>query len=89
MLAQLSELPTLVSITIGSNDYNFADPTHLADRLFVNSKETFRAFADSIATQVRDSVADEAGRLLSFPNVTVNLTEVHNPFNTSSIVFTG
>lgn len=85
VLQNLGDDPTLVTITVGANDFewlNLAAPA----RLGYLSGDAFRSWADLRANQVSQSVTFEVLRLLEKPNVSVILTEQFNPFNPESTV---
>lgn len=89
---------TIVTITIGANDFEFAEESELRRRLFINFEDIvrdldkFRNFDDwaaERALEVRREVAREIRLLLEHENVSVVLTEVFNPFNRDSVFFVG
>lgn len=81
--------PVLISISAGSNDLAFARDVQLLVHLYQDDDATFDAWADRQAEDVRDALSAQLDRLLAFPNVVVVVTDLHNPFNESSIFFTG
>lgn len=86
VLAQLHDDPTLVSITIGVNDFKWYDFDALYKHL-QEDKNVYYAWVDQTTANVEQSVQDQVKRLLVHPNVMVILTEYHNPFNTNSLLF--
>ena len=88
MLALLQDdRPTLVSITIGANDFNWTDidstARHLSDTL-----DVYMEWANGVSAGVADVLRANLGPLLEqHPNVTVVITTVHNPFNRKSYFF--
>jgi len=87
VLANLSERPTLVSITIGSNDFEFGDPWNFFHRLYYNKYAQFTKWVDATAFSVQKTLEAEVTRLLQHPNVSVIVTDYANPFNHSSVFF--
>jgi lysophospholipase L1-like esterase len=81
--------PVLVTITIGANDFYFADPATLYALLYGADEATFRAAAEQKAQEVQTALAAELGRLLVDPAVRVVVTEPINPFNRESVFFLG
>lgn len=89
VIAQLTERPTLVSITIGANDFEWGEGWNFLKRLYWNRDDSFRKWVDATAFTVQKSLEAEVSRLLQHPNVVVVVTEYHNPFNHSSYFFKG
>jgi len=91
VLTHLSVHPTLVSITIGSNDFGWADPGGFLTHLFIQDNDKFVKWVDKLVDNpdngIKVSVKTQVNRLLAHPNVAVVLTEVHNPFNRASLLF--
>lgn len=81
------ERPTLVSITIGANDFEFARGIELLVHLYGDDKDAFEAWVTKRAEDTGAELSKQLDRLLAFPNVVVVVTEVYNPFNTSSIFY--
>jgi lysophospholipase L1-like esterase len=80
--------PILVSITIGANDFGFADACNLVLWLLAADQSDFESWASLTATVVRLQLKKEINRLLNeSPNVSVVASEVYNPFNRDSIFF--
>ncbi len=84
-----ADRPVLISITVGANDLAFAREVQLLIHLYQDDEATFDGWVDQTARDVGDELVRQLDRLLVFPNVVVVLTELHNPFNESSIFFTG
>jgi lysophospholipase L1-like esterase len=78
--------PTLVSISISMNDLPWTDLGELFVRLN-QPKDTFMNWANQRTTTVARLVKYDVDRLLRRPNVTVVLTEYHNPINPGSHLF--
>jgi hypothetical protein len=93
--ATLKELQTLapdayalVSLTIGANDFEFATG-ELVTQLYFRTDRQFDGWATFRSQDIYAEVRKQLGRLLAFKQVVVVLTEVHNPFNEFSFLFTG
>jgi lysophospholipase L1-like esterase len=77
--------PVLVSITIGMNDFHWADlsiVTHLSQ-----NASDFQSWVDDTNRSIATELTKQIKLLLAYPNVAVVITEVHNPVNTDSILF--
>ncbi len=79
--------PTLVSITIGANDFQFADPNTIWNTILIYGNGAFDGYIKQRQRAVDSSLQAELNRLLSFDNVDIVVTEVHNPFNPDSFLF--
>ena len=88
-LRRLDGAPTVVTITIGANDFGWAELQQFADFLYLSNLKRFDRIVNRISDSVRRVLRRQVRRLLRFPNVTVVLTEYHNPFNTNSVFFLG
>jgi len=87
VLAHLSNRPTLVSITIGANDFNWSDiggefQSHLQEDF-----NQFQQWADGKTATVKSNVLTQVQRLLAHENIVIVLTDMHNPINTNSFFF--
>lgn len=79
------DMPVLVSITIGANDFDWASPDILTR--MVSPQKSFDKWVTKVTSGVETSIAQQLAILLTRPNVVVILTELYNPFNTGSYVF--
>jgi hypothetical protein len=88
--AQIAELPpdrsVLVSITIGATDLKLTDYPGLLNRI-VQPGDSYFNWVSSIASKVAAELKSQVEFLLTFPNVAVVITQVHNPVNRDSIFF--
>jgi lysophospholipase L1-like esterase len=81
--------PALVSITIGINDFDWGDPINVLTGM-TQSEKNFRSWVDGTIdgkNGVKAKLKAQVERLLQHPDVTVVVTEYHNPFNTQSWLF--
>jgi len=69
---------TLVSITIGANDFNFGHESLTGEHL---CSPDYQAWATGVAAQVRVNLQQQIQRLLAHDNVYVVVTDYHNPYN--------
>jgi lysophospholipase L1-like esterase len=81
-----SDHPVLVSITIGANDFGWADPQNFLKQI-TRPSDQFTNWADTTAYRVSTFVYTEVQKLLMRPNVTVVVTELHDPYNVESRFF--
>jgi lysophospholipase L1-like esterase len=87
VLAQLTLEPTLVTITIGANDFNWSSPMNFASRLYSRSVDSYESWVAEVVARIKQHLRDDITRLLEHENVTVVVTEYYNPFNTDSVFF--
>ncbi|MBI3912868.1 MAG: hypothetical protein HY327_01535 [Chloroflexi bacterium] len=87
VLRNLSDRPTLVSITIGANDFGWANPSVLLKHS-PETADVYVTWVNKTADGVSQELRGQVNRLLERPNVTVVITEVYNPINKSSLFFT-
>lgn len=87
VLANLTDNPTLVSITIGANDFQWSEPLNFFHRL-AQPGDSYLNWATLKKTQVGNALRAEVERLIAYPNVAVVITQVHNPVNQESRFFT-
>ena len=82
-----TERPTLITITIGANDFEFVDPLTIY-RTITGPDPHFDAYVALRSSHVRLGLQVALLRLLEYPNVSIVVTGVHNPFNQNSFMFT-
>lgn len=80
------EQPTLISITIGANDYNWLTLGAVM-RLWNQPSKQYIKWADRRAESVGDQLREDVVALLEHPNVAVVVTGLYNPFNQESWLF--
>ena len=85
VLAHVTDAPTLVSITIGMNDFGWADLTII--RRILQPSGAYLQWVSDTTDSVVIEVKSEIERLLVYSNVAVVITLYHNPFNTNSLFF--
>lgn len=78
---------TLVTITIGANDFEWANTDNFIYRFFEMSEDDFRYWVDSVSFNIKVGLTDQINRLLEYDNVLILITSVYNPFNETSILF--
>jgi lysophospholipase L1-like esterase len=83
VLGRLSGHPTLLTMTVGANDFGWSDVFAFAQVLCTPDDEAFRAWAEGVAHTVEDHLVGQLGRLLASPQVEVILTDYYNPTNVS------
>jgi lysophospholipase L1-like esterase len=83
VLSRLSTHPTLVTLTVGANDFGWSDVLAFAQNLCTPNDEVFDAWVAGIAQTVEDNLVGQLGRLLAYPQVEVILTDYYNPTNPS------
>ncbi len=88
-LRRIDGVPTVVTITIGANDFGWTELRQFTDLLYLSNLNRFQRIVNRIGASVRRTLRQQVPRLLRFQNVTVVLTEYHNPFNTNSVFFLG
>lgn len=86
-LERLSNRPTLVTISIGANDFHWSDPGNFIQQLYLQTDEGYRDWADRKADEVEAALYEELKRLTAHSNVYVVVTEYYNPFNSDSVFF--
>lgn len=86
-LKRLSRRPALVTVTIGINDFAWADIVQTYLRLRDPDRVAFDAWVEETAESVRRAVARQLKRLLARPKVRVVITDYPNPVNPGSILF--
>jgi len=83
VLGRLSTGPTLVTLTVGANDFGWSDVFAFAQHLCTPDEGTFQDWAGGLAQSVEDHLVAQLGRLVAFPQVEVILTDYYNPTNAS------
>jgi lysophospholipase L1-like esterase len=83
VLSRLSTHPTLLTLTVGANDFGWSDVFAFAENLCTPDDEVFDTWLEGIAQTVEDNLVGHLGRLLTYPQVEVILTDYYNPTNTS------
>jgi lysophospholipase L1-like esterase len=83
VLSRLSVSPTLLTLTIGANDFGWSDVFAFAPRLCTPSDEAFRAWVGGTAQVVEENLVGQLSRVLAYPQVEVILTDYYNPTNAS------
>ena len=87
VLARPTTRKTLVSITIGINDFHWSDIPATYIRIRDPSAASFDGWVDSTVDRVAASLRKQLRRLLSRPKIAVVLTEYPNPVNADSLLF--
>jgi len=82
-LSRLAQRPTLVTLTIGANDFGWSDLFPFVQNLCTPDDETFETWVASLAHVVEENLITQLGRLLAYPQVEVILTDYYNPTNMS------
>jgi lysophospholipase L1-like esterase len=83
VLSRLSGLPTLLTLTVGANDFGWSDVFPFAQNLCTPDDEAFHTWIEGIAQTVEDNLVAQLSRVLVYPQVEVILTDYYNPTNTS------
>jgi lysophospholipase L1-like esterase len=87
----ISDRLTLITITIGANDFGWADIGKFLDHLYNDNNPEFENWVNGIVDDdqagLRMELTRQVGRLLAHINVAVVITEVYNPANPKSILF--
>jgi lysophospholipase L1-like esterase len=83
VLSRLSVHPTLLTLTIGANDFGWSDVLAFAPRLCTPSDEAFHTWVGGIARVIEENLAGQLSRVLAYPQVEVILTDYYNPTNAS------
>jgi lysophospholipase L1-like esterase len=88
--------PTLVSITIGANDFEFYKEKKMKKLLLPErtgvigggtSEADFKKWADATATEVKKQLLPAVNRLILKPKVVVVITDYYNPMNKKAAKF--
>jgi lysophospholipase L1-like esterase len=87
VLSRLSVHPTLLTLTVGANDFRWADVFAFAQNLCTPDDEAFRTWVESTAHTIEENLVSQLGRVLTHPQVEVILTDYYNPTNTSGGVW--
>jgi lysophospholipase L1-like esterase len=83
VLSRLSAHPTLITLTVGANDFGWSDVFAFAQNLCAPDDEAFDTWVAGIAQTVEENLVVQLSRLLASPQVEVILTDYYNPTNTS------
>jgi lysophospholipase L1-like esterase len=83
VLSRLSGHPTLLTLTIGANDFGWAEVFTFAQRLCTPNDEDFHTWLGGVAQTVEDNLVGQLSRVLVYPQVEVILTDYYNPTNAS------
>gem|GEM_PF-2015331 len=89
LLSRLSAHPTLLTLTVGANDFGWSDLFAFAQHLCTPDDDAFQAWVEGIAQTVEDNLVRQLGRVLAYPQVEVILTDYYNPTNTSGAFWKG
>jgi lysophospholipase L1-like esterase len=82
-LSRLADRPTLITLTVGANDFGWSDLLPFAQNLCTPDDGAFHAWLEGIAQTVEDNLVGQLDRLLASPQVEVILTDYYNPTNMS------
>jgi lysophospholipase L1-like esterase len=82
-LSRLADRQTLITLTVGANDFGWSDLFPFAQNLCTPDDDAFDAWVASTAHTVEENLVVQLGRLLAHPQVEIILTDYHNPTNTS------
>src|SRR5919108_4375523 len=83
VLSRLSAHPTLLTLTVGANDFGWSDVFALARHLCTPDDKAFHAWVEGTAQTVEDNLVGQLSRLRAYPQVEVILTDYYNPTNAS------
>ena len=83
VLSRLSAYPTLVTLTVGVNDFGWSDVFTFAQNLCIPDDDVFHSRLEGIAQTVEDNLVGQLVRLVAYPQVEIILTDYYNPTNTS------
>jgi lysophospholipase L1-like esterase len=83
LVGRLSAHPTLLTLTVGANDFGWSDVFAFAEHLCTPDDQTFHAWLEGITQTVEDQLVEQLSRVLAYPQVEVILTEYYNPTNAS------
>jgi lysophospholipase L1-like esterase len=89
VLAHLSKRPTLVTITVGINDFAWSDVIATYLRLRDPDETLFEAWVEATAERAAEGLGVQVDRLLRHRKVAVVLTDYPNPVNPESVLFAG
>jgi len=89
VLSRLTVHPTLVTLTVGANDFGWSDVFTFAQHLCTPDDQTFHAWVEGITRTVEDHLVGQLSRLLAYPQVEVILTDYYNPTNVSGAFWKG
>jgi lysophospholipase L1-like esterase len=82
-LNRLAERPTLITVTVGANDFGWSEVSPLAQNLCTPDDDAFHSWVAGVAHTVEEHLVTQLGRLLAYPQVEVIVTDYYNPTNTS------
>jgi formylglycine-generating enzyme required for sulfatase activity/lysophospholipase L1-like esterase len=81
--------PTLVSISIGANDFHWTDLPNMVWRL-MQPADSYLNWVNEVTQGVTEQVQEDLRLLLAVhPNVVVIINSLYNPFNYQSVFFSG
>ena len=83
VISRLSAHPTLLTLTVGANDFGWSEVVAFAQNLCHPDAEAFEAWVEGIAHAIAENLAGQLSRLLVYPQVEVILTDYYNPTNAS------
>ncbi|HEX9869584.1 MAG TPA: GDSL-type esterase/lipase family protein [Candidatus Tectomicrobia bacterium] len=86
-LSRLAERPTLITLTVGANDFGWSDLFPFAQNLCTRDDDAFETWVASTAHTVEENLVVQLGRLLAYPQVEVILTDYYNPTNLSGALW--
>ena len=89
VLSRLSPHPTLLTLTVGANDFGWSDVLAFAQHLCTPDDQTFHAWIEGITRTVEDHLVGQLSRVLAYPQVEVILTDYYNPTNVSGAFWKG
>jgi lysophospholipase L1-like esterase len=82
-LSRLTERPTLITLSIGANDFGWSDLRPFAQNLCTPDVDAFETWVASVAHSLEEHLVVQLERLLAYPQVEVILTDYYNPTNLS------
>jgi lysophospholipase L1-like esterase len=83
VLSRLTTHPTLLTLTVGANDFGWSDVYAFAQHLCTPDDQTFHAWVEGITRTVEDQLVGQLSRVLAYPQIEVILTDYYNPTNVS------
>jgi lysophospholipase L1-like esterase len=86
VLNNLSQNPTLVTITIGANDLDWSNIDNVV-KVLQMSGPNFYHWKTTNFSKIHSGLLEQLNRLLEHQNVAVVITNYYNPFNTRSFLF--
>ena len=89
VLSHLTAHPTLLTLTVGANDFGWSDVFAFAQDLCTPDDQTFHAWVEGITRTVEDHLVGQLSRVLAYPQVEVILTDYYNPTNVSGAFWKG